>query len=86
MPYDDDEEEVDSADKMEREVECPACKTTFKTKVRDIQGRKTVKCINTECGKEISLVVKPDETSQFDRAMKDLDRTLDGLGDFKIDF
>ncbi len=82
MDYD---EEFDSTANLEREFKCPACKTIFKMKVGDIQGQKSVKCINTECGKEISLAVKTDDSSQFDRAMEQLNKTMDKMGDFKID-
>ena len=85
MPYDDDDEELDSVDNREREFTCPSCNTTFKMKMRDIRGQKTIKCINTDCNKEISLIVKSIEKSQFDRAMDQLDKSLDSLGDFKMD-
>jgi len=54
-------------------------------KIRDIRGQKTIKCVNTDCNKEISLIVKSVEKNQFDRAMDQLDKSLDSLGDFKID-
>ena len=37
------------------------------------------------CGKDISVEVKSDPMSGFDRAMNDLDKTLDKLSNFKFD-
>jgi len=84
MSYDDDE--VETPANSDREFICPACKTSFKMKVREITGLKTVKCVNTTCGQEISLEIKYDPMSQFDRAMSQLDKTMDKLSDFKFDF
>ena len=80
------DEDIDASASLERDFTCPACKTSFKMKVRELTGQKTVKCINATCGREISLEVKNEPMSQFDRAMDNLDKALDKLNDFKFDF
>ena len=85
MPYKDDDDEDGTPVVRERLFTCPSCKASFKLKVSAFRGQKTVKCVNADCGKEISVEVKSDSMSQLDRAMNDLDKTLGKLGDFKID-
>ena len=83
MSYDDDEGGEVAV--PERLFTCPACKASFRLKFSAFRGQKTVKCVNADCGKDIPVEVKSDPMSGFDRAMNDLDKTLDKLSNFKFD-
>lgn len=65
---------------MDVDIPCPACKQTFKMKLRQIQNGKEVTCPN--CRKVITLKVEGDDLSKPD---KELDKLSKSIKDIKLD-